>query len=283
VIANARMYSVSPEAAALWRQLLAGIIATTDLTVRVMDYPSPLPLEELWARNDQAAVFMCGLPYSRALPRPALLAAPVPSPEEFGDQPRYWSDFVVRGDSQYHTLADTFGGRIALTVPGSQSGCVAALTLLMAMATAADADTRQPPPWFGEIVAPTMTPLGALNAVVGGAADVAPLDAYALRLLQKFRSDLTDRVRIVGHTVPTPIPPLVASRPDLAALREAFLGAHRVAALRPLMDQLLLHRFTGPAPDSYDVLESGFDAAQTYWRSHRLAEVVHPAFAPIFR
>ncbi len=119
--------------------------------------------------------------------------------------------------------------------------------------------------------------------MISGVADIAPLDAYAFRLLRKFRPDLTSQVRIVGQTERTPIPPLVASVQGLEALQSAFLGAHRDATLRNLMEQLLLHRFAQPAPDSYDGLRSGFEAAQAYWRSHRLAEVTHPAFAVNFR
>lgn len=305
MIANARMYSVSPEAAALWRTLLTAIIAKTAHPVTVIDHPSPLPLEDLWSRSDQGAVFMCGLPFSRARPQPALIAAPVPSPAEFGEQPQYWSELVVRANSEFRTVADAFGGRLAFTVPESQSGCVAALTYFMSMdAAAADfaaadaaaavagaahavaAHAAAPAagrPWFSEIAAPTITPLGALNAVVTGVADIAPLDAYAFRLLQRFRPDLTSQVRSVGQTVPTPIPPLVASTHGLEALQSAFLGAHRDATLRRLMEQLLLHRFAQPAPAAYDSLRSGFEAAQAYWRSHRLAQVTHPAFARNFR
>jgi len=287
-IANARMYSVSTEAGAVWRNLLSAIIAQAGVPTTVIDHPAPAPLEELWLRNDQAAVFMCGLPYSRAEPQPVLIAAPIPSPAEFDGMPRYWSDFVVRKDSAFHRVEDTFGKRIAFTVPGSQSGCVAALTYLITAhrESAADAEalTAVRAPLFTEVIAPTITPMGALAAVVSGAADIAPIDSYALRLLRKYRPELASAVRVVGQTVPTPIPPLVASataasEKELAALQSAFLGAHQRATLKPLMQELLLQRFAHPHPASYDVLRASFDSATTYWRSHRLAARTHPAFA----
>jgi ABC-type phosphate/phosphonate transport system substrate-binding protein len=271
MIANARMYSVSPVAGALWRTLLSAVIARAGLAVTVIDHGEPAPIEDLWRRTDKGAVFMCGLPFSRAQPRPVLVAAPVPSPPEFGGQAQYWSDLVVRGDSDFHTVEDTFGKRIAFTVPDSQSGCVAALTYFMT------ADCGYP--LFGEVVAPTITPLGALNAVVRGAADVAPIDSYALRLLREYRPDLTAQVRIVGSTVPTPIPPLVASCEGVDALQSAFLEAHQNASIMGLMDQLLLERFTRPDPSSYAVLRDRYEAAMQYWNSHRLAGTTHPAFA----
>src|SRR6266852_3649606 len=122
------MYSVSPQAGTVWRELLLAIAAQAGVPVAVVDHPAPVPLEDLWSRTDQAAVFMCGLPYSRKVPQPVLIAAPVPSPAEFQGAPHYWSDFVVRKDSAFHRVQDAVGKRIAFTVPGSQSGCVAALS-----------------------------------------------------------------------------------------------------------------------------------------------------------
>jgi ABC-type phosphate/phosphonate transport system substrate-binding protein len=120
--------------------------------------------------------------------------------------------------------------------------------------------------------------LGAVTAVIQGAADVAPIDAYALRLLQRYRPELTSRVRIVGCTSPTPIPPLVASGSGADALRSAFQEAHRDAALRSLMDQLLLQRFTLPDPKSYGILRERFETAAHYWSQHRFADTIPAAF-----
>jgi ABC-type phosphate/phosphonate transport system substrate-binding protein len=291
MIANARMYSVSAEAGAVWRELLSAIIGEAGVPVAVIDHPAPARLEDLWVRTDQAAVFMCGLPYSRAVPQPVLIAAPVPSPAEFQGTPHYWSDFVVRKDSAFHAVQDTFGSRIAFTVPGSQSGCVAALSYLMAahreMTADGEAPTPRTPkqaPLFSEIIAPTITPMGALTAVIDGAADIAPIDSYALRLLRKYRPELAAAVRVIGETVPTPIPPLVASatvasEKEIAALRSAFLEAHHSASRKSLMDELLLQRFARPDSSAYAVLRERFDAATAYWNSHRLAAHSHPAFA----
>ena len=291
MIANARMYSVSTEAGAAWRALLSEMVAQAGVPATVIDYPPPAPLEDLWLRTDQAAVFMCGLPYSRAEPPPVLIAAPVPSPAEFRGAPQYWSDFVVREDSAFRMVQDTFGRRIAFTVPGSQSGCAAALTYLMAAHREPAADAAAltplreslPAPLFSEIIAPTITPLGALAAVVNGAADIAPIDSYALRLLRKYRPELASAVRVVGQTMPTPIPPLVASatpasEKERAALRTAFLEAHQSASLKSLMDELLLLGFVRPHASAYAVLRERFDTATAYWRSHRLAAHTHPAF-----
>jgi ABC-type phosphate/phosphonate transport system substrate-binding protein len=271
MIANARMYSVSPEAAELWRALLRAVIERAALPISVIEHHEPAPIEELWARPDQAAVFMCGLPYSRARPRPVLVAAAVPSPADFHGEPCYWSELVVRADSPFHSLEDTFGQRIAFTVPDSQSGCVAALSYLTT------AGGRYP--LFQEVVAPQITPMGVMNAVIRGAAEVAPVDSYAFCLLQRYRPELTSQVRTVARTGHTPIPPIVASLPGRESLQGVLLEAHREPATQRLMSGLLLERFVHPDPASYDVLQQRFEAATQYWRQHPLAAVVHPAFA----
>jgi ABC-type phosphate/phosphonate transport system substrate-binding protein len=281
MIANARMYSVSEEAGAVWWELVSRILAQAGVAATVIDYPAPAPLEDLWKRPDLAAVFMCGLPFSRAQPQPVLIAAPIPSPPEFHGAAAYWSDFVVRKDNAFRTVPDTFGKRIGFTVPGSQSGCAAALTYLMTAHRELPGHEPLRAPLFSEIIAPTITPLGALAAVVDGAADIAPIDSYALRLLRRYRPDLTSAVRVVGQTLPTPIPPLVASaasEKDLAALQSAFLQAHQNPSQKSLMDELLLLGFARPDPNAYAVLRERFDAATAYWRSNRLAAVTHPAF-----
>jgi hypothetical protein len=271
MIANARMYSISPEAAGLWRRLLTAVIEHAGLDIRLLEHTEPKPIDELWQRRDMAGVFMCGLPFSRSNPRPELIAAPVPSPPEFNGLPQYWSAMVVRKDSAFQIIQDTFGRRIALTVPDSQSGCLAPMHYLMSVADKF--------PLYREVIAPQVTPLGAVLAVVDGTADVAPVDSYAFCLLQKYRRDLTSQLRTIARTPRTPIPPLVASMAGLGKLQTAFLEADRFPDTEPLMAELLLERFVRADPDTYDALRLNFETATRYWRQHALAAVIHPAFA----
>lgn len=275
MIANARMYSVSPEVGGLWHALLSAIIARSGMPVSYVEYAAPAPLDALWQRPDMAAVFMCGLPFSRAEPQPVLVAAPVPEPADFGGKPCYWSEWVVRGDGEFQKVTDAFGGRLALTVPGSQSGCIAALRYFMTINEDGPGRTS---PLFAEVIAPTITPLGALCAVIQGDADIAPIDAYAYRLLQHYRPELTAKVRVIGRTAATPIPPLVSSLTAIEPLAVALLEAHENASLRILMERLLLRRFVRPEATSYRSLREGFDSATAYWASHSLAVATHPAF-----
>jgi ABC-type phosphate/phosphonate transport system substrate-binding protein len=271
MIANARMYSVTPSVAALWRSLLGAILAGTDGSIEIVDHAPPAPISELWGRPDKAAVFMCGLPYSLAAPQPAPVVAPIPSPAAYAGQPCYWSDIVVRADSPFQTIEQTFGHRLALTTPESQSGYAALLHALMPHA----GDT----PLYGEIIEPRFTPMGALTAVIERKAEVAPLDSYAFALLSKHAPELTSQVRVVMTTEPTAIPLFVSSGPASPTVAAAFLDAHEVPAIAALMDQLLLDRFARPEGRAYDDLRERFLAMQAFWRRHRLAKTAHPLFA----
>jgi ABC-type phosphate/phosphonate transport system substrate-binding protein len=276
MIANARMYSVTPQVALQWRHLLEAVIGRAGAsTVEIVDHAPPAPISELWQRPDKAAVFMCGLPYSLATPSPRLVAAPVPLPSGYRGRPCYWTDLVVRADSPFETLEQTFGHRLALTTPESQSGFAAPLHHLMAQGRST--------PLYCELIEPRFTPMGALTAVIENRVEIAPLDSYALALLSRHAPDLTAKVRIVASTEPTAIPAIVASPGVSADLANAFLEAESDPAVRPLMEDLLLQRFAVPEPREYDALRTRFETMQSFWRRHRLAETVHPAFSAAFK
>jgi len=274
MIANARMYSVTPQVSALWRGLLAAVLAETAEPVDIVDHAPPAPISELWSRPDKAAVFMCGLPYSLATPRPALVVAPIPSPQAYGGRACYWTDVVVRADSPFQTLEQTFGHRLALTTPESQSGYAALLHALMPYGG--------DKPLYREIIEPRFTPLSALTAVIENKAEVAPLDSYALALLGKYAPDLTGQVRVIKSTEPTAVPALVASGTASAKVTAAFLAADATPSTRLLMDQLLLRSFARPEVRAYDALRERFLTMQAFWRRHPLAEKAHPLFAAEF-
>ena len=274
MIANARMYSVTPQVATLWRGLLAAVLAEAGEPVDIVDHAPPAPISELWSRPDKAAVFMCGLPYSLATPRPALVVAPIPSPRAYGGRACYWTDVVVRADSPFQTLEQTFGHRLALTTPESQSGYAALLHALMPYAG--------DKPLYREIIEPRFTPMGALTAVIEKKAEVAPLDSYAFALLAKYSSELTAQIRVIKGTEPTAVPALVASSSASPKLTAAFLAAGTKPSVRSLMDQLLLASFARPEVRAYDALRERFLTMQAFWRRHPLAEKAHPLFAAEF-
>jgi ABC-type phosphate/phosphonate transport system substrate-binding protein len=109
LVANARMYAVTPQVRDAWSALFDWVSRYSGIPLVYVDHAAPAPLEALWSRHDLAAAFMCGFPFASAAPKPLILAAPIPSPPRYRRQPIYCTDFVVRADSKYRNVSDTFG------------------------------------------------------------------------------------------------------------------------------------------------------------------------------
>ena len=191
LIANARMYAVTPSVREAWRALFGWVGRHAGVALTYVDHAAPAPLEELWARGDLAATFMCGYPFAAAAPRPLLVAAPVPSPPRYRRRPVYCSDFVVRADSGIKRLSDAFGGRIGWTVAHSQSGFNAVRHHLLRYRHG------QSERLFAESVGPLVTPRRVVEAVIDGAIDVGPLDSYVHDLLQRHEPATAAKLRTI--------------------------------------------------------------------------------------
>jgi ABC-type phosphate/phosphonate transport system substrate-binding protein len=242
------MYAVTPVVKAAWQHLFAWIARTSGISLEYLDHAAPAPLETLWERGDLGAAFMCGFPFASAPRKPAILAAPVPSPPRYGGKPCYCTDLVVRADSAFAQLSDTFGGRIGWTVGHSQSGYNAVRYHLLGRQAAHTAQ------WVG----PLITPRRVIEAVLRGEIDVGPLDSYVHDLLMRHEPETAAKLRLVDSTAMTPIPLLVAS-PGIASdavarLRRALLSCHCEPELAGMLGTLLVSRFEEVDAADYDVL-----------------------------
>lgn len=251
-VANARMYSATPSVRADWKQLLQWVLERAQLSWRVIDYDAPAPLSALWARDDLGLAMMCGLPFSLRAPRPTLVAAPVPSPVRYGGRPVYFTDIVVRTDSRFESLEDTFGGIVGYTLADSMSGGVALRYHLAPYRAARGARL------YRGAVGNLIHARGVIEALVEGRIDVGPLDSYYHDLLRRNEPELAQKVRIVDSTQATPIPPLVATAAltgdELARLRAALREAMHKSELSLIKERLLLADFVSPDPADYDLL-----------------------------
>jgi ABC-type phosphate/phosphonate transport system substrate-binding protein len=249
LVANARMYAVTPSVRDAWRTLFEWVSRRSGVPLTYVEHAAPAPLEELWSRDDLAAAFMCGYPFAVAKPQPLIVAAPVPSPPRYSGRPIYCTDFVVRTDSRYQTLADTFGGRIGWTVHHSQSGFNAVRHHLLKYRSAGAERL------FAQSVGPLMTPRRVIESVLNGAIDVGPLDSYVHDLLQRHEPDTATKLRTIEATAMTPIPPAIASTrtsPELVGrLRASLLAAGNEPELTKILDDLLLAGFAAVDPSAY--------------------------------
>ena len=249
LIANARMYSVTPQVEAAWQELLARIAGDADVPLTYVPYPAPQPLEPLWARADLGAVFMCGYPVVLKIADVVPLAAPIPrAPWSLGGA-LYRTDLIVRSDSAYQTLEDTFGGRLGWTVSHSQSGFNALRHELLRYRS------RTRPALYREVRGNLVTARNVLDAVREGRIDVGPLDAYWHLLIARHAPELTRGVRVLASTPLTPIPGFVAAAGTpaaaVAALRAAFAAAAHAPWFAPLADTLMIEGFAPVSADSY--------------------------------
>lgn len=241
LIMNARMYAVTPAVEAQWRTLLEHVTRAAGVELDYLPYPAPQPLETLWARPDLGCVFMCGYPVALQLTDVVPIAAPVPRADWAARRPVYRSDLIVREDSPFRTLADTFGGRAGWTVEHSHSGFNAFRHHLLAYRTASR------PALYDEMVPNLITARAILDAVREGRIDVGPLDAYWHLLIRKHNPALTAGVRVLESTAVATLPAFVAgsNAPEsiVTALRAAFADASRQEWFGAIADELLLDGF----------------------------------------
>src|ERR1019366_8727007 len=134
----------------------------------VIDHAFPLPLAELWSRPDLGCAFMCGFPYALAAVKPRPVAAPVPVGAPVSGKPVYATRLVVRADSRFRSLADTFGGRLGYTVEDSHSGYNALRHHLLPYHSAHSGHL------YRESVGPLFTPGRVIEALLKDAIDVGP-------------------------------------------------------------------------------------------------------------
>ncbi|MHB2166734.1 phosphate/phosphite/phosphonate ABC transporter substrate-binding protein [Alsobacter sp. R-9] len=249
LFANARMYAVTPAVEEAWRTLLAHVAEEAGVTLDYLPYPAPQPLETLWRRADLGCAFMCGYPIALRLADVTPIAAPVPSLTWAQHRPVYRSDLIVRDDSPFRTLEDTFGHRAGWTVEHSHSGFNAFRHHLLAYRTS------ERPVLYAEMVGSLVTARAILDAVREGRIDVGPLDAYWHALIRRHNPALTDGVRIIASTDVAPMPAFVAgpaTAPDaIARLRAAFSVARDRAWFAPLADTLLVEGFVPVSRDDF--------------------------------
>lgn len=252
LIANARMYAVTPAVRDAWRALFDRVGRRAGVPLAYIDHAAPAALEELWSRGDLGATFMCGFPFASATPRPLLVAAPIPSPPRYHRQPVYCTDFVVRADSAFAHLRDTFGARIGWTVSHSQSGFNAPRHHLLAYRNG------KSEPLFAASIGPLVTPRRVIEALLHGTIDVGPLDSYVHDLLKRHEPATASRLRTIESTAMTPIPPLIASTATPAdaveRLRATLLAAATDPETAPILEDLLLAGFARVDAADYDRL-----------------------------
>ena len=103
LVANARMYAVSPAARGLWQKLLEWAGEAAGVPLVPIEHAAPAPLEALWSRNDLGLAFMCGYPFAGTKQSLQAVAAPVPADPRCGGIRRWPRDPQRKGDKSLLT------------------------------------------------------------------------------------------------------------------------------------------------------------------------------------
>jgi len=254
LVASFRMYNAGPHAAAAWRALFERVVADLGLDIGLIEHGWPDPIDALWRRPDLCGAFMCGWPFVRADRPMQPIAAPVPAPPRYAGLSRYCSEFLVRADSGWTSLEQTFGHRFGWMSEDSQSGFNAPRAYL-----ASFVDVRRPA-LYAEVRGPLGAPATTLDALRSGSVDVVALDSFYLDLLRHHEPGRLAGIATVARTPWTPMPLLVAAPGvDAAivdALRARLVTLHREPACAPLLAEVLLERFVVPDLPAYAALEA---------------------------
>lgn len=252
LIMNARMYAVTPEVERSWQELLEHVALEAGVRLSYLSYPAPQPLEPLWARSDLGLVFMCGYPIARRFAPVVPIAAPIPQVPWAQGHALYRTDLIVRQDSAYQSLEDTFGGRAGYTVAHSHSGYNAFRHHLLSYRT------PQRPRLYREMLGNLVTARKILDGVREGRIDVGPLDAYWHLLISRHAPQLTAGVRVLASTASAPMPALVAGarvpQDTVNRLRAALLGAAERSWFGRYADALQLEGFAAVTESTYSML-----------------------------
>jgi ABC-type phosphate/phosphonate transport system substrate-binding protein len=227
-----------------------GIIDVPEILVR------PDQLEAHWLSPGLLFSQTCGYPLTHHLRgRVQLVGLPVYAAEGCHPDGFYSSAIVVPAASNIHALADCRQRRAVYNTPDSMSG-------LLALRLAAKAESERlglesGKPFFGSLN-PSGAHIRSLEAVAGGEAEVATIDAVTMALIRQSRPELASAVRVLGYSPRVPGLPYITSLrtppATVARLRMALRHAMSDPDLAPVRAELLLTGICFPEPASYDLI-----------------------------
>jgi len=248
-------YAVAPGVQVAWKELLISIAYEAEATFDFLPYPLPQPQEELWTRSDIGCLFMmCGYPIAMRHFTVMPIAAPIPSAPWAQGRPLYRSDLIVKADSRFQTLSDTFGGRIGWTTNHSHSAFNALRHHLLQYRT------QQRGTLYSQVVGDLGSVRKLFDSVCDGTIDVGSVDAYWHLLLQKHQPELAARVRVIESTITAPLPAFVAS-PGVPGeiidrFADCFASAQHHPWFRSLAEATMIAGFAASALDDFDVIRA---------------------------
>ena len=206
--------------------------------------------------------FVCGLPYvllhDQAKSAVELLAAPVMKDKRYGDVPKYYSDLVVRKDSDIQSINDLKGRTYVFNDKISNSGYNMPRYRLLKLGLTDG--------FFGEVLR-SGSHEESLRMVAAGKADASFVDSLVLEYDKAHGLGVASELRVIESVGPAGIPPVVVSHkvPDAMRrdLQRHLLAMHENPKGRAILDRALVQRFVAPGDSNYDDIRTMKQAADT--------------------
>lgn len=216
----------------------------------------PPELKSHWLSRRLLMSQTCGYPLTHELRgQVQLVALPVYACEGCYPDGFYSSAIVVPASSNIYSMSDCGRRRAVFNTSDSMSGMLA--LRLAASAAAASQGRPDGEPFFAALSA-SGAHVRSLEALAGGRADVATIDAVTFALVNRSRPELTGAVRVLGYTPRVPGLPYITSLQtppeQTERLRNALRNAIQDADLAGARAELLLTDISFPEPESYDLI-----------------------------
>lgn len=214
------------------------------------------PLEDLQNRHVDLA-FICGLPFIRncriAEGQLKAIAAPVMQSDRYQNRPVYFSDMIVRTDSQFHCFSDLAGSTVCYNDPGSNSGYY----LLRYRLLQEQSESR-----FFKQAVQSRSHQRSIRWVIEQKADCAAIDSTVLEQELRVFPKLAEQIRIVESSDPCPMPPIVVAQ----QLGEDLIDQIQTALLQPdaelkaAMAQMNVSRYAAVNTQDYEAIATIYDS-----------------------
>lgn len=238
--------------------------AVADAVARKLQIDTELVVETSYenCRNDVNDVcFVCSLPYvmfEREGVNPAIpVAAPVLMGSKYRGRPIYFSDVIVRADSNLRSFADLRGRTWCFNEPLSHSGYGITRYRLVEMG-----ETRG---YFSDVIEAGFHET-SIELVRSGKVDGSAIDSQVLDVALSNDPGLAAAIRTIDSLGPSTIQPVAISKridsDTRDAVIEVILNLHLDQVARSELASCLVEKFVVVGPDSYDDIRHMVDECE---------------------
>jgi phosphonate transport system substrate-binding protein len=239
--------------------------AIADAVGEQLGMSTELVIEEDYesCRNDANDVcFVCSLPYvtfEREGIAPAEpVAAPVLQGERYRGRPIYFSDVIVKKDSDATSFLGLRGRTWCYNEPLSQSGYGVTRHHLVSLG--------ETDGFFGEVIQSGFLE-ESIRWVAEGRVDASAIDSQVLAVEMRDRPEVLEEIKVIDAIGPSTIQPLAVSKrfdDDFRErVRRVLVDFHTTAEGREILDHGLIEKWVPVDASSYDDIRSMLEACET--------------------